>query len=110
MCVFFLRYRVCTVKEPVCCGFSPSDCLSVINSSEINDALMGLCDDDIQANGDLFSKTEVPESLEDCSPAQRRLLSYRKVFRIIEGVGKKGRKVKLPSCVRKGVTLFFPDE
>ena len=86
-----------------------ADCLSVACSHEIHDVLAGLCEDDLATHGAVFSQTAVPESIADCTPAQKRILCYRKLFRLFHGVGETGVKVALPSCVRAGVNIFSPD-
>ena len=115
MCVGFPDWCVCDncVQEPprkqVCCGRDPANCWSVTTADELNDAVVNLTDDDLNTEAALFTSTAPPESIAAASPAQKRLLCYRKIFRIFHGIGQLGVQVNMPSCVRKSVPLMYPD-
>ena len=51
----------------------------------------------------------------DCNDRQKRLVLYHKVFRLLYKIGKKGVRVRLPSCVvrrikRRWKHHIVPDE
>jgi len=40
-----------------------------------------------------------PETWNDCNDRQKRLVLYHKVFRLLYKIGKRGVRVRLPSCI-----------
>ena len=67
-------------------------------------------DDDLVYHSILFTRTGVPESIDACTPAQKRLICYKKIFMILHGVGTTGVQVALPSCVRFLIDVMYPDD
>ena len=81
----------------------------VTEAYTINDAVLNLNDDDINVEVSVFTSTASPDSIGSATPAQKRLLYYRKFFRIFHGIGMVGNQVDLPSCVRKSEPSTYPD-
>jgi hypothetical protein len=81
------------------------ECLGEIHGEAIAE-LMVLKDVDITANTDLF-KRGLPASVSVMTNAQKRLLSYRKLFRLLFGIGRAKSKVKLPSCCRAHIVAKY---
>ena len=88
----------------VCCY--ESTCVTI---SQIFNDLLLLTADDLAVNPDIFSRTGVPASIAVMTNKQKRLLAYRKAFRLLIGIGRTGEHVILPSCVRNLVKSIFPD-
>ena len=97
-------------SKRVCCGQPPSLCHALIHGTQLSAACLNMTDDDLTENRDCFSRTAVPDSIEDCSNRQLRLLSYRKAFRIIHGVGQGGVKVPLGNCIVSVIGDLYPGQ
>ena len=91
----------------MCCGELPDACTSVVMNEEIVDAITDLSDADLEESRVLFTTTAVPDSIDDCTNAQLRLICYRKIFRVVHGIGQANVKVVLGSCCRKLVSQFY---
>ena len=96
----------------VCCGEPPARCQAIVNGGDITGEVEGLDDDDLVYHSILFTRTGVPESIDACTPAQKRLICYKKIFMILHGVGTTGVHVQvaLPSCVRFLIDVMYPDD
>ena len=68
-----------------------------------------LSDEDILVNQSLFRRGVVPVHIADLSPAQSRLIAYKKLFRVLHGIGQTGVQVVTPACCRKLISTTFPD-
>jgi hypothetical protein len=95
-------------RKKICWCLLGNNCTSTVNSQEINDVMTMLNDDNIEEHKSIFTQTAIPLSINVCEPNQKRLICYRKLFRLLHGVGQTGNKVMLPSCVRLQVSTFFP--
>ncbi len=94
----------------VCCGEPPTRCHAIVNGGDITEAVQGLDDDDLLYHRNLFTRTGVPDSIDVCTPAQKRLICYKKIFMILHGVGTTGVQVALSSCVRFLIDVMYPDD
>ena len=91
----------------ICCLHTPAQCDSVTNAAGIQ-ALLHLTNADIAAHPDLWTTTASPASVPVMTNPQKRLLCYRKLFRLLVGIGQQGHQVALPSCCRAPITNLYP--
>ena len=96
------------VAKQRCCGYAPNMCTSITMNDELIEAVTDLTEDDLNNSAVLFTHTNVPDSIDDCTNTQLRLICYRKIFRLVHGIGQTDVKVVLSSCVRKLVSQFYP--
>ena len=96
-------------RRQVCCEQPEGYCFTATMAEELAPCL-DLTVDDIQANGNLWRRGPPPESVEAMTPAQKRLIAYRKLFRVLHGIGTGGVQVVTPSCCRHAVSMAFPNE
>ena len=82
------------------------ECLGELHEDAINELIV-LVDSDIAAEADLFKRSGLPASVEVMTNTQKRILSYRKLFRFLVGCGKVNEKVKLPSCCRARIVSAY---
>ena len=93
-------------RKQVCCNFSFNYCLSREHSQELNDLVI-LTQSDFDNNAAVFTSGAVPQ-IGAATNAQKRLVCYRKLFRLLVGVGTTGLKVTLPSCCRAVIDNTHP--
>ena len=79
----------------------------MVNFPEITQ-LLTLTDEDLGEHAAVFSRSAVP-SLDNLTPAQCRLVCYRKLFRLLVGIGTTGVRLVLPSCCREPIDNTYPD-
>ena len=91
----------------VCCGQIPATCDAVTNAMAIQ-GLLVLTYNEIVTNPDLWYQTGPPASVAVMTNRQKRALCYRKLFRLLYGVGQQGNKVPLPSCCRVPINNTYP--
>ena len=91
----------------ICCGNAPADCYAVTEAAEIQ-ALLQLVDADIAAHPDLWTTTPPPASVAVMTNRQKRMVCYRKLFRLRVGIGRQGHKVPQPSCCRAPIDNQYP--
>ena len=96
--------------KKVCCGMNRGECIYVVNRDAIEDAILNLSDEDLSNCSSMFVKTGPPLSIGECSLVQIRMICYRKLFRLLFGIGRSGEKVKLSSCVRVSVSELYSDD
>ena len=82
-------------------------CTRVLNLPDIN-AFLNLTDEDFEEHRVLFTQTAIPTA-NTATPAQCRLVCYKMLFRLLNGVGVSGLKVVLPSCCRAVIDAAHPD-
>ena len=95
--------------KKICCGEDANNCLSIEHSAEISEAVLELIPEDLMFFSYLFTRTGAPDSLDNCNPAQKRLICYKKIFMMVYGIGQTGVKVQMPSCIRRLVDSTYPD-
>ena len=97
---------VCLCARPARCR-APADCEAVTLAAEIQ-ALLQLVDDDIAAHPDLWTRTAPPASVAVMTNKQKRMVCYRKLFRLRRGIGRQGQKEAQPSCCRVPIDNQYP--
>jgi hypothetical protein len=95
------------VAKRVCCMFAPALCDAVTHATEIQ-ALLHLTHADIAAHPDLWTRTPPPASVAVMTNLQKRLVCYRKLFRLLTGIGRQGHWSVLPSCCRAPIGNAYP--
>jgi hypothetical protein len=94
-------------SKRVCCDQAPAHCDAVSDAAEIH-ALLHLTNADIAAHPDLWTVTAPPVSVLVMTNPQKRIVCYRKLFRLRIGIGTQGHKVALPSCCRSAINTAYP--
>ena len=114
LCSKQAEWCVCAHCQPeaepakrICCGNAPADCEAVTEAAEIQ-ALLQLVDADIAAHPDLWTSTAPPASVAVMTNQQKRMVCYRKLFRLRLGIEVRGQKVGLPSCCRARINNQYP--
>ena len=109
-----VEWCVCSHCQPetdpakrVCCLQTPAQCDSITNAVGIT-ALLHLTNADIAAHPDLWTTTAPPASVAAMTNPQKRMVCYRKLFRLLFGIGQVGYQVVLPSCCRAPINNLYP--
>ena len=92
-------------RKQICCNLNPSSCLRLVHLNDLNN-LVNLVQGDFDQNAVLFD-TGAPQ-IGAATNAQKRLVCYRKLFRLLHGIGLTGIKVGLPSCCRVMIDTTYP--
>ena len=110
---------MCLIGPSWCsCGRCPRDeivarrlcsCFEDVYRDEIETYVLALEDSDIWSFPHLWTKTAPPESIATATNKQKRMLSYSKIFRLLHGIGEKGKQVLTPSCMRKHASVRYAD-
>lgn len=95
------------VEKQVCCGESPAGCLSVALAQELVD-VVSLVDADLVTHGACLTGQR-PPNIAQATPVQKRLLCYRKLFRVVHGIGTTNVQVPLASCCRAIIDQAYPN-
>ena len=92
-------------RKQICCNLNGGICLRLVHSAELI-SIVNLNQEDFDNNSVLF-RSGVPQLGAATNP-QKRLVCYRKMFRLLHGVGLTGHKVGLPSCCRAVIDTTYP--
>ena len=99
-------------KEPrkqVCCQQAGrANCIATLRATEIT-AFNTHVDSDITDELGIWTQGAPPASVDEMTAAQWRMLSYRKLFRMLHSFGRTNVKVGLSSCFRRIIGAASPD-
>ena len=81
-----------------------SDALT--HAQDIQD-LMVIANHDIAGNLDLWTRTAPPTNVAAMTNPEKRMLCYRKLFRVLHGIGRLHQQLILPSCCRAPIDRLY---